>query len=112
VLRARCTAERIPAYGRTIDGLRLQEQTLRQKDSALMTETDAHQKKLALIDSKIAELHTHLGMAQAEERRVGDELAMAQAAVQRAEAKLKRLDIELRSVLGPAVEPGPRRGGP
>jgi hypothetical protein len=110
--RARGTAEKIPAYGRTVDGIRMQEQTLRQKDTALMAETDAHNKKLSLIDSKIAECHTQLGTVQAEERRIADELAMSQAAVQRAEAKLKRLDIELRSVLGPGPDPGPRRGGP
>jgi hypothetical protein len=109
--RARSTAEKIPAYGRTVDGIRMQEQTLRQKDSALMAETDAHNKKLAMIDAKIGELHTELGVVQAEERRVADELAMAQATVQRAEAKLKRLDIELRSVLGSAPDPAQRRGG-
>jgi hypothetical protein len=110
--RARSTAEKIPAYGRTVDGIRLQEQTLRQKDSALMAENDAHNKKLSLIDAKISELHTQLAMVQAEERRVADELAVAQATMQRAEAKLKRLDMELRSILGPAADPGPRRGGP
>jgi hypothetical protein len=109
--RARSTAEKIPAYGRTIDGIRMQEQTLRQRDSALMAETDAHNKKLAMIDAKIGELHTELGVVQAEERRVADELAMVQARVQRAEAKLKRLDIELRSVLGPTGDTGHRRGG-
>jgi hypothetical protein len=107
--RARSTAEKNPQYGRTLDGLRMQEQTLRQRDGALMSEMDGHNKKLAMIDSKINELQAAFGVTQNEERRVNDELQMAQATVQRAEAKLKRLDIELRSVLGPN---DPRRGGP
>jgi hypothetical protein len=105
--RARSTAEKNVQYGRTLDGLRLHEQTLRQRDGALMAEMDGHNKKLAMIDSKIADLQQALGVAQNEERRIDDELQMAQATVQRAEAKLKRLDIELRSVLGPN---DPRRG--
>ena len=66
--------------------------------------------ELQEVDSKIAELQAQLAMVQADERRIADELAMAQAAVQRAEAKLKRLDIELRGVLGPGADAGGRRG--
>ncbi len=107
--RARGAAERNPQYGRTLDLLRLNEQTLRQKDSALIGEMDAHSRKLAQIDQKIAELQAAASVVQSEERRVADELAMAQATVQRAEAKLKRLDIDLRSAFGPN---DPRKGGP
>jgi hypothetical protein len=106
--RARGTAERNPQYGRTLDLLRIHEQTLRQKDSALMGEMDTHNRKLAQIDQKIAELQSVATQMQAEERRIADELAMAQATVQRAEAKLKRLDIDLRSAFGPN---DPRKGG-
>jgi hypothetical protein len=106
--RARGTAERNPQYGRTLDLLRIHEQTLRQKDSALMGEMDTHNRKLVQIDQKITELQAMATQMQAEERRVADELAMAQATVQRAEAKLKRLDIDLRSAFGPN---DPRRGG-
>ncbi len=106
--RARGTAERNPQFGRTLDLLRIHEQTLRQKDSALMGEMDTHNRKLAQIDQKIAELQTVATQMQAEERRIADELAMAQATVQRAEAKLKRLDIDLRSAFGAN---DPRRGG-
>ncbi len=107
--RARGTAEKNPAYGRTLDVLRLHEQTLRQRDSALMAETDSHNRKLAVTDQKIAELQTQLGIVHAEERRLSDELTMVEATIQRSEAKLKRLDIELRSAFGPN---DPRRGAP
>jgi hypothetical protein len=106
--RARGTAERAPRYGRTLDGIRTHEQTLRQRDGVLMTEMDAHNKRLAVVDQKMAELQAQLSAAQAEERRLSDELTIAQATVERAEAKLKRLDIELRSAFGP---PESRRGG-
>jgi hypothetical protein len=106
--RARSTAERNTQYGRTLDTLRTHEQTLRQRDTALMTEMDGHNRKLAVIDQKISELQAVVVQAQGEERRLSDELGMAQAAVQRAEAKLKRLDIDLRSAFGPN---DPRRGG-
>ena len=106
--RARGAAELNPQYGRTLDLLRMNEQTLRQKDGALMGEMDAHSRKLAQIDQKIAELQSVATQMQAEERRISDELNMAQATVQRAEAKLKRLDIDLRSAFGPG---DPRRGG-
>ncbi len=107
--RARGTAERNPAYGRTLDVLRTHEQTLRQRDGALMGEMDAHSRTLAQIDQKIAELQAAATAVQIEERRVADELGVVQATVQRAEAKLKRLDIDLRSVFGPN---DPRRGAP
>jgi hypothetical protein len=107
--RARGTAERNPAYGRTLDTLRLHEATLRQRDSALMTEMDGHNRQLNVIDQKISEMQQQVAIAQAEERRIADELAMAQATIQRAEAKLKRLDIELRSAFGP--NENTRRGG-
>jgi hypothetical protein len=107
--RARVVAEKNPAYGRTLEGLRSNEQTLRQRDGAMMVEMDSHNRKLATIDQKIAQLQSELGVVQAEERRVADELAVAQATVGRAEAKLKRLDIELRSAFGPN---DPTRGRP
>ena len=106
--RARATAETAPAYGRTLEGLKSAEALLRSRDGALMADMDVHTKKMALLDQRAQKLEAELAAAQAVERKVQGELAELQAHVQRAEANMRKLDLELRS--GGATR-DPRRGG-
>jgi len=70
---------------------------LRGRDSGLATEMDGHKTELAQMNARLAKVEDAYAHAKAEERTVEDHLAAADETRARAEAKVKRIDIELRN---------------
>jgi hypothetical protein len=95
----RPTAEKLAAFTRPLDDVRMTEQVMRERDAVLGTENDAHKARQAEVDAKLAELEAQLGQIQAEERGIQAELAESDALLKRAEARVKRIDIEVRNAL-------------
>lgn len=80
-----------------------EEEVLRGRDGGLATEMDAHRAELARADGALAEVETFLAQAKAGEAMVGEHLAAVEAGRARIQAKIKRIDIELRNA---AAQPG------
>ena len=81
---------------------------MRSRDGALASEMDAHAKKVAGLEERKRSLDAELSAAQTAERKCAEELSAAQASLQRAEAKVKSTDIEIRNA---STSRDPRRGG-
>jgi hypothetical protein len=84
-------------------GVAAEEEVLRGRDGGLAGEMDAHRAELARVDAALAEVEASLAQAKAEETMVAEHLSAAEATKARAEAKVKRIDIELRNA---AAQPG------
>lgn len=95
--RARPIAVEDPQSARTLEELKRAEELMRSRDHSLAREQDAHAERLRSIDLRIAGVEAELVAAQAAERQALAELADAQAALQRVEARHKRAEIELRN---------------
>jgi hypothetical protein len=102
--RARANAGKDPKYATLLGQLKAAEDLVRSRDQALARDQDAQAERIRAIDARVGQLEVEVSKAQAQARNTGDELTAAQTALQRAEAKLKRIEIELRNV------PGPRDG--
>jgi len=100
------------SYSKLLGAVISAEHALRERDSALAAETDVHRQKTAGLDARIALLEAELAGAKAEEQACDDVFARVDAIRQRADAKVKRVDIELRSALARAMPAGvPGAGG-
>ncbi|MEO6419831.1 MAG: hypothetical protein ABIP39_10515, partial [Polyangiaceae bacterium] len=95
--RARAVLEKTPGQTRGLEEVVAAESVLRSRDGALAGEMDAMRGRLASIDSRITALEGELLAAQADEKRVADELAQVVAVRERADTKMKRAEIEIRN---------------
>jgi len=116
--RARPIAERLDGYSEVLAPIDKAERLMMERDGALSAELEAHKGRLAVIDERVHGLAVELETAKAEEREIEAKLADADAIRQRAEAKLKRAEIEIRSATqvaeagGVKVAPARRAGSP
>ncbi len=95
--RARAVLEKTPGQTRGLEEVVAAEALLRSRDGALAGEMDAMRARLSSIDSRITSLEGELLAAQADEKRVADELAQVVAVRERADTKMKRAEIEIRN---------------
>ena len=95
--RARPVAEKHKSYLVPFDDLGRAEELLRSRDKVLAAEQDAQRARLAQVDSRLTKAESELAQAQGHERAVATELAGAQGALAREEAKIKRAEVELRN---------------
>jgi len=95
-----------PTYVPLLSVAATAEGVLRQRDTALAAESDAHANQVATIDSRLSQLAGDLAQAKAEERSVAVEFSRADDLRQRAEAKVKRVEIELRNAVQRATPSG------
>jgi hypothetical protein len=93
--RVRATAE--AAGWRGFANVMADEEVLRGRDSGLAAEMDAYRAELAQVDARLAEVEGAFEHTKAEERTVEAHLAAAEETRARADAKVKRIDIELRN---------------
>jgi nitroreductase len=104
--RVRPTVHHKDAYAKLLDAIIVAERTLKERDSELAAAIEAHKRQTAGLDAKITEHEAELGVARAEERAREDVFNRADEIRQRAEAKIKRIDIELRSAVARASAAG------
>ena len=95
--RARLIIEKNPGQARVLEEVVAAESLLRSRDGALAGDMDATRGRLSSIDARITSLDGELLAAQAEEKRVADELAQVVAVRERADTKMKRAEIEIRN---------------
>jgi hypothetical protein len=95
--RTRAAAANDPGSARALQALKDAEELMRSRDHSLAREQDAHAERLRSIDQRIGGAEAELVAAQAAERKASEELVDAQGTLQRAEARLKRAEIELRN---------------
>jgi len=93
--RVRATAE--AAGWRGFANVMADEEVLRGRDSGLAVEMDAYRAELAQVDARLADVEGAFEHTKAEERTVEAHLAAAEETRARADAKVKRIDIELRN---------------
>jgi hypothetical protein len=98
----RSKAEKLGAYEGAFDAVRATEAVLGQRDAVLAQETDTHRQKQAELDAQLSELEAQLTQIQIEERQVAGELAEGETLLKRAEARAKRIEIEMRSAIAQA----------
>ena len=98
----RTKAETLPLYGRVLDEVRGTERVLGERDAVLAAETDAHRHKQAEADARIAALEGEMSQIQMEERAIAGELNEAETLLKRADARVKRAEIEIRNALAQA----------
>jgi hypothetical protein len=109
--RVRGVAESMPFYIRTFDPIRALEAQIRSLDGVAAAEMDQHRARMKEVGAKVTQAEQALSQLQLEERRLAEDLAQAEAAMQRAQAKLKRAEIEMRNQVGPGPQgPASRRG--
>ena len=80
-----------------LDKVRTAEELLRNRDGALAGAMDSHRAALAEIDARLGPAEGELARAREEESRVAAAREAAEEDCKRAEAKVKRLDIEIRN---------------
>jgi hypothetical protein len=95
--RARPIAEKAGAFQRGLEAIATHERLMVQRDGALSVEMDAHERRLSVIDERVLGLESELVTAKADEHELEEKLAGAEAVRQRAEAKLRRAEIEVRN---------------
>jgi hypothetical protein len=95
--RARVVIEKNPGQARALEEVVAAESLLRSRDGAMAGDMDAMRGRLSSIDARITSLEGELLAAQAEEKRVADELAQVVAVRDRADTKMKRAEIEIRN---------------
>ncbi len=83
--------------GAALDRVNEAEALLKARDGALATTTDAHHTALGEIDAKVAAASAELAHLQNEEARVQAERDAAEDDQKRTDAKIKRIDIEIRN---------------
>ena len=116
--RARPIATRLEGYSQVLAPIASAENVMMQRDGALSADLDSHKGRLAVIDERVHGFSVELDTAKAEERDIEAKLTEADAIRQRAEAKLKRAEIEIRSATavaesgGVKVGPARRAGSP
>jgi hypothetical protein len=115
--RARPTAETLDGYSEVLAPIGKAEGLMTERHGALSADVEAHKARLAVIDERVRGLSVELDAAKAEEREIEVKLAEADGIRQRADAKLKRAEIEIRNATTAAeaggVKLGPaRRAGP
>ncbi len=93
--RLRPAAEQ--AQPRGLEDVRAAEEVLRSRDGGLAAEMDAHCAELSQIDARLQLVEAELTGAQAEEKKIADELARAAEIRARSMAKMKRAEIEIRN---------------
>ncbi|MGO8992570.1 MAG: hypothetical protein ACLQVI_04535 [Polyangiaceae bacterium] len=109
----RPAAERLGAYAGAFESVRATERVLGERDAILASETAAHKQRQAEIDAKLAELEAQLAQIQVEERQISGEHAEADTLLKRADARAKRIEIEMRSAVAQAQgEAGDGAKGP
>lgn len=89
-------------YTKLLGDVTVAEAALGERDSALAAETEAHKKKTSGLDERISLHEAELAGARAEERSYAAGFERVDSIRQRAEAKLKRVEIELRGAVGRA----------
>jgi hypothetical protein len=95
--RARASILTNEAYAKLLGAVIVAENSLRNKDSVLAAATDAHKKETAGLDQRLTHFEAVLAGARAEERSYNNTFERVDAVRQRAEAKLKRIEIDLRN---------------
>ncbi len=100
----RSDAEKLGAYGGAFESVRATERVLGDRDAVLASETEAHKHRQAEHDTKLAGLEAELSQIQAEERLIAGALAEADTLLKRAEARAKRLEIEMRNAIAQEQE--------
>jgi hypothetical protein len=99
------------AYAKLNATVAAAESALNDRDSALAAATDAHRKQLAEIDARIIDGEADVNGAKAEEKSYNDVFTRADEIRQRADVKVKRVDIELRAAVTRATPAGVPAGG-
>jgi hypothetical protein len=100
--RGRKSIETKDSYSKLLGAVISAEHTLRERDSALAAEADAHAKATAGLDAQISQHEAELAGARAEEKGYNDVFERVDAVRQRADAKVKRIDIDLRAAIARA----------
>ena len=85
------------AQSRGLDDVHAAEEVLRSRDGGLAVEMDAHRAELAQIDARLDVVESELAAALADEKQIAEELARAAEVRDRAMAKMKRAEIEIRN---------------
>ena len=110
--RGRTLAATKDIYKKLLDPVAVAESALRERDGALAAATEAHKRETSGLDASIAAEEHELAGARAEEKAYADQFAAADAVRQRADARVKRIDIELRAAVARAGGgAGAARGG-
>lgn len=86
--RARPAASNMPAYRRTLERLVQLEQRMRQLDAQHASQLDGMRAQIVPLDERIASMERDLAALRAEEGKLTDQLAEAEANIFRAKAKL------------------------
>jgi hypothetical protein len=94
---ARGTLEKTAEYSQAFMELRDAEEIVRSRDRVLAAEQGAQNARRSQVESRISNLEAELAHARAVEHAVAAELAEAQGALAREEARLKRAEIEVRA---------------
>ena len=95
--RARKQVQGSEAYSKLLGAVIVAENALRERDSAMAAELEAHAKATAGLDGQIARHEAELAGARAEEKSHQVAFDRVDAVRQRADAKVKRIDIDLRN---------------
>jgi DNA repair exonuclease SbcCD ATPase subunit len=110
--RGRKHVEHNDEYAKLLQTLKAAEAGLRERDSALAAETDAHGQKTAGIDEQIGHVEAELAALRADEKTAVEHFERLDAVRQRADAKAKRIEIELRAAIAKAGPPPSKSGLP
>jgi hypothetical protein len=84
--RVRPRAEAMPFYLRAFDPVRALEEQIRSLDGTSAAEMDQHRARMRDLDAKVTQAEQALNQVQIEERRIADDLARTEAALERARA--------------------------
>jgi hypothetical protein len=90
------------AYAKLLGPVISAENALRERDGELAAATEAHKRQTSGLDQRIAQHERELAVERAEEKALSDAFDRADAIRQRAEAKIKRIDIDLRAAVARA----------
>ncbi len=101
--RGRKKVELKSSYAKLLSMVHSAEGALRQRDSAMAAEAEAHAKATGVIDDKLAPVEAELAGARGEEKSLSDVFEKVDAIRQRADAKVKRVDIDLRAAIARAA---------
>jgi hypothetical protein len=100
--RGRKAVEGNDAYGKLTSAVILAESTLKDRDSALAAETEAHQKQTSALDAQLGKHEAEMAGARAEEKACQAAFDRVDDVRRRIDAKVKRVEIDLRSAVARA----------